>query len=546
MEKQTLQNNQTEVQSDTMTLGDFMANAKPSANNDTLTYEEFMGQTVSPITPTVTPIPIEHKDGFISHFGKVLYSGMLKGATDWNNMVGFGVFAPEMIKSGYAEVAKLKQETYTQNKPVQFANDLIESFGNMGVTLPFDIMTGGATKTVLAGKVLPEVEAILSKIPNFALGSGWRGLIEGVKSEPNKPIEGIVKGIAGAGENIAVNSLYASAGVGFKGIGKMAAIGGANAVYEAAKVGRPPSKDELITGTAQGAAYGIIFSMLPALKEATQIEPEKTALGKYEGQLNNRIKNGDFLKAQETVDTLMADESIRPEIKDAISKINNMPEEVLNEELNKSIGNVLTPETQPAGEQLPAEPPKGKVAEVPSEGETKVRGLAKGVEEKAIENKLTQSFSDLPEYQTVNMKEQASKAQELLTKDPEMARRVAMGEELPPEGVLPESVFVAIENKAIKEGDVATLKDLATSSGLTSEATTMGQRIRTLAERDPESPVTAINEVNKARKESAQKRLKTKDTNKSHKEEVAKIKDEIKKVSPTKETWADFIRSIQC
>lgn len=199
----------------------------------------------------------------------------------------------------------------------------------------------------------------------------------------------------------------------------------------------------------------------------------------------------------------------------------------------------------PTGQKPLAELPKEQVAEVPSGGETKVRGLAKGVEEKAIENKLTQSFGDLPEYQTVNMKEQASKAQDLLTKDPEKARRIAMGEELAPQDILPESLFVAVENKAVKEGDVATLKDLAQSSGLTTEATTMGQRIRTLAERDPESPVTAINEVVKAREQMAQRRL-GKETKKLHKTEVASIKEHIKRVAPTKETWADFIRSIQC
>jgi alkylated DNA nucleotide flippase Atl1 len=138
------------------------------------------------------------------------------------------------------------------------------------------------------------------------------------------------------------------------------------------------------------------------------------------------------------------------------------------------------------------------------------------------------------------MVDQASKAQDLLVKEPDRARRIAMGEELAPPDILPESLFVAVENKAVKEGDVNTLRDLATSSGLTGEATTMGQRIRTLAERDPESPVTAIKEVSKAREN------KVKESKKLHKSEVANIKEHIRKVSPTKEDWDSFIRGIQC
>lgn len=202
----------------------------------------------------------------------------------------------------------------------------------------------------------------------------------------------------------------------------------------------------------------------------------------------------------------------------------------------------------PTSQKPPVEPPIPPTPEAQGEAitpEVKIRGLARGVEEKAIENKLTSSFGDLPEYQTVNMKEQATKAQDLLLKDPEKARNIAMGNELAPDGILPESLFVAVENKAVKEGDVATLKDLAQSSGLTAEATTMGQRIRTLAERDPESPVTAINEVVKAREQMAQKRL-GKETRKIHKTELASLKEHIKKTIPTKENWADFIRSIQC
>src|SRR5262249_49321257 len=107
--------------------------------------------------------------------------------------------------------------------------------------------------------------------------------------------------------------------------------------------------------------------------------------------------------------------------------------------------------------------------------ETKESKLARGVEAKAVQANLTKSFEGLSEYGTVKVADQAERAVKLLTDNPESARRIAMGEEQPPAGLLPESVFTAVENRALKEGDVDTLRDLATSSSRPVEASTMGQ-----------------------------------------------------------------------
>lgn len=195
---------------------------------------------------------------------------------------------------------------------------------------------------------------------------------------------------------------------------------------------------------------------------------------------------------------------------------------------------------QPAYEGMKSpEPIKGT-------GEMKARGLSEGVEAKAIENKLTKGFGDLPEYKTVNMREQSVMASELLAKDPGQAKRIAMGQESPPKGLIPESVFTAVENKAIKEGDINTVRELATASKLTSEATTMGQRIRSLAERDPESPIAAIQEVLKVREEVAMRRAGVKDLASAKKDIASKIKEEIKRNLPSKQSWTEFIDSIEC
>lgn len=196
---------------------------------------------------------------------------------------------------------------------------------------------------------------------------------------------------------------------------------------------------------------------------------------------------------------------------------------------------------------LPSEPTLGKprasgLKPIEGTGEIKTRSLSQGVEANAIEKELTNGFGDLPQYKQVSMVEQAQRASEMVNYDYETAKQVALGEKAPPKGLLPESVFVAVEKKAVQEGDATTLRNLATRSSLSSEATTMGQRIRTLAERDPESPVGAIADISKARETA----LKGQDVPKLRKEVVSQIKESIKETSPKNQNWSEFVDSITC
>lgn len=173
-------------------------------------------------------------------------------------------------------------------------------------------------------------------------------------------------------------------------------------------------------------------------------------------------------------------------------------------------------------------------------GELKTRALAEGVEAKAIEGSLTQGFGDLPEYHQVSMEDQATKAVEYMGKDYDAAKAVAMGRKAAPKGVFPESVFVAVEKRALAEGDVETLRDLATNSKLSTEATTMGQRIRTLRERDPASPVGAIQEVQQAREAALA------DVDAAKQAAVKEIRTEMKRAASKRPVWEDFINTITC
>lgn len=183
---------------------------------------------------------------------------------------------------------------------------------------------------------------------------------------------------------------------------------------------------------------------------------------------------------------------------------------------------------------------------VESTGETLPSRLAANVEANAIEKKLTSGLGDLPQYNRVDLKEQALHAADLIATDPARAMRIALGQELPPNHILPEAVFTAVEDRAVKAGDANTLRRLATESTLSTEATAMGQRIRALGERDQESPVKLIQDVQKSRVDSVEKKTGKK-VAASTKEEVSSINDEIRSSAKTaRPSWEEFVQQLSC
>jgi len=173
--------------------------------------------------------------------------------------------------------------------------------------------------------------------------------------------------------------------------------------------------------------------------------------------------------------------------------------------------------------------------------DTNVSKLSKGVEASAIEKGLIDGLEDLPEYSKIKMKDQAKLAADFLRDNPQAALRVARGLEDAPGRLLPESVFKAVEIQAIKNGNIKVIKELANSK-LSSEATIMGQRIKALDVKNPNSPVEAIREIIKIREKNYIK------TGKVVKAEVKKIVKDIKKSikKPGKNDWNEFIKSIKC
>ena len=162
-----------------------------------------------------------------------------------------------------------------------------------------------------------------------------------------------------------------------------------------------------------------------------------------------------------------------------------------------------------------------------------------------IETKLKTELADLPEYNTMNMKEQARLATELLAKDPAFAKEVAMGEKPAPSGLREGSVFIALREKAIAEGDAAGLIDLANSK-LASEASILGQRIKAFDDGTGASnPLKEIQAIKKERVMATERKTGVK-VDKAKADTVKEIQTEMRKDTPSKQTWEDFIKSLEC
>lgn len=246
------------------------------------------------------------------------------------------------------------------------------------------------------------------------------------------------------------------------------------------------------------------------------------------------------------------------EVKDALKVNNDLPIRTVNDGRTPTVGNIpvnpVSPSKELTGEitplksspELPQSPEIATPPKVTRQSTIGVPALAQGTKRTAIKNKLIYGFDktfDLPEYEKVNVKEQGQKATDLVLNNPDHAFKVAMGEVHPPEGILPESVYVALEKYAVDNKNVDILRNLATKSSLTNEATTMGQRIRLLGERDPESAIGNIQNVARARLKAVEARTGT-TVNKAISGVTKEIKSNVKPV--TNDAWASFVNELRC
>jgi len=249
--------------------------------------------------------------------------------------------------------------------------------------------------------------------------------------------------------------------------------------------------------------------------------------------------------------------SIKP--KNEIPATPETGNEILKKDLNSAIQpeNATSAEMKP-GTNPPVESPGSQeigtskvetpITETPATG--KVSKAARDINNSLVE----QGFDELPaselaKYTPITKKETTERVTNLISDDPDLARKAATGQEAMPSDIHPQVLFNAVKNKAIQDGDVNLQRDLA-KSPIATERSVAAQTLGASGfDNNPLKAdlVTAMQEVGKARIEATAKKLGGEKNLKTTKEIVVKqIKAEITKKIPTKMDWSQFIESIQC
>lgn len=186
------------------------------------------------------------------------------------------------------------------------------------------------------------------------------------------------------------------------------------------------------------------------------------------------------------------------------------------------------PEESSSTESIPSETEKGK----------KTSGLAKSVEDDAVYKGLVDDLGDLPSYKSRDMAEIAKKVSDFIDKDPELAKKIALGEAPEQDDLRAQELFTGLKAKAFKEGDIPLIHELGTSEKASAMATELGQRVKALDSKEENNPIQIVKDVQKARSGS--------DVIKQQKDIVKHLKDEMKKPKLKQNDWDSFIESIKC
>lgn len=199
------------------------------------------------------------------------------------------------------------------------------------------------------------------------------------------------------------------------------------------------------------------------------------------------------------------------------------------------------PTPEPVKGALPEQVPKATPSAAQTSAEQAINTRAAKLDKAAVARKLSNGLKELPTHNRIDMEEQASLALEYARQHPEHALRIATGDALGPREILPEAIYTALETKAIREGDTATIEALTRSK----IPTAAGQALKALDSKDPDSPVRIIRDMNQNYAESFKKKT-GKDPVKATQEEVKAIKKEVSRVASKRPTWEEFIKEVQC
>jgi hypothetical protein len=180
---------------------------------------------------------------------------------------------------------------------------------------------------------------------------------------------------------------------------------------------------------------------------------------------------------------------------------------------------------------------KAEQAAVKPSEETYTPKAAQRLEQEAIAKKIIQDPVGIPQVEKVHIVDQIALHSEIES-DRNLIDRILLGEVEAPGKLKSASVWRIESEKAAKNGDVGMIQKLA-KSPLARQFSEEGANIAMLRGMERDNPVNVIKRLSDLR--SAAKGGKVKEN------AVAKeIKDAIKKVSPSKQSWADFIEEIKC
>lgn len=213
--------------------------------------------------------------------------------------------------------------------------------------------------------------------------------------------------------------------------------------------------------------------------------------------------------------------------------------------VNKQTGKTEKKLTLPKKQKItykPIEKPVDLRKKIKVERTIAEQSTPKRIQKDAIEKGLIDAYKDIPEYDKINLKEQAAGVSKLINNDYEAAKRIALGQEMPKNGLLPESVLIGVKNQALKDGDIDLLIQLATDeNGVAKGTTLLGQRIKALDEGMEDDAFRNIRKVVENRKNNISK--KSEKTAKKVREKAAKI---LKENKPNKYDWQNLVKEITC
>lgn len=171
----------------------------------------------------------------------------------------------------------------------------------------------------------------------------------------------------------------------------------------------------------------------------------------------------------------------------------------------------------------------------------KVSGVAKSVEAKAIEAKLTKGFEDKAEFPSSSFKVEAKKVADLINSDIEKARAIVRGEQ--PTDIKAGALIAGMEEYAkLNPAEAAVIMEELANSPLASTISTGASETSFARMREADTATARLQEVKKA------KEAKVRDFKKKKSKAVKDIKAETEKYNLTKEelSFSRFLDGIVC